>query len=138
MKKWFKIKLHNHIEEISEAMKLLRKEFGSYEYPLTFSRRIFVVLDEILSNIIGYGKQSFHAEIEIYYRLNPSKVELCFVDGGIKYDPLKHFRKKPLISENSESIGGWGLYLVKKLTQKIKYVRLKDKNILYVRFSKHR
>ncbi|MGM0369293.1 MAG: ATP-binding protein [Bacillota bacterium] len=94
-------------------------------------KRIRLVCEEILVNIIEYGYPDEPGQVKINYRIiKEEKVVIKIVDKGIPFDPTE-FRKPDLCNCLEDcDIGGFGIYLVKKIVDEMKYKRNRGKNIL--------
>ena len=91
-----------------------------------------LICEEVFVNICNYayGENVGKAEIEV------SKLSNCivvkFIDSGKKFNPLEIADpdiKSPLEERN---IGGLGIFMTKKLSDKLLYERTDNKNILTV------
>lgn len=58
------------------------------------------------------------------------KVIITFIDNGVEFDVLAAKSPNINLSLEERDIGGFGIYLVKSLMDKISYKRLNNKNIL--------
>ncbi|MGN0538122.1 MAG: ATP-binding protein [Acutalibacteraceae bacterium] len=97
-----------------------------------FQQDIELVCEEIFVNICNYayGDKTGMAEIET--DISEGKLTIIFHDNGIPFNPLT--RQNPDISLPPEerSIGGLGIYLVKKLADEVSYRYDENTNILTV------
>ena len=57
---------------------------------------------------------------------------ITFIDSGIPYDPLMKPDPDVTLSAEEREIGGLGIYLAKKATDKMEYRREEDQNILTI------
>ena len=73
------------------------------------------------------------AQIRINYNETETTVELKFVDSGIPYNPLT--QDDPDIKQRIEerTVGGLGIFMVKKMMDSIEYHREDNKNILILK-----
>lgn len=95
---------------------------------------IDLCLEEALVNIFSYayGNQTGLAQVEC--RFEDKKLTIKVVDSGSPFNMLAV--KSPDIYEKlaTNRIGGFGLILIKKLTDNVQYERRDDKNILTLTF----
>jgi anti-sigma regulatory factor (Ser/Thr protein kinase) len=104
--------------------------------PLNCSMKIQMQLElaveEIFVNIANYayGESTGKAFITGRILENPLRLELVFMDEGTPYNPLA--RKDPDLEQKMEdrTIGGLGIYLVKKNVEEIAYSYQEGKNVL--------
>ena len=90
-----------------------------------------IVMDEIVSNIVRCsGASGFSIGLT---NLEGGGMEMVFTDDGAPFDPTSD-SKPPDITAGIEDrdIGGLGIFMVKKMSKSVKYVREADKNILTV------
>lgn len=94
-----------------------------------------VMVDEVFGNIVKYAYPNGSGPVTIRIReeLDPKAVMIEFEDAGIPYNPLD--KKDPDLSLSAEdrSIGGLGIFLVKKLMDQVDYISRNGKNVLMIR-----
>ena len=91
------------------------------------AKKINIVFDEIYANIVNYSKATL---ANISYRIESGKLIITFSDNGIPYNPLKAAEPDTTLSAEEREIGGLGIFMVKKMTESMKYEYVDDKNIL--------
>ena len=90
-----------------------------------------IVMDEIVSNIVRCsGAREFSIALS---DLEGGGVEMVFTDNGVPFDPTSD-AKPPDITAGIEErdIGGLGIFMVKRMSKSVKYVRETDRNVLTV------
>lgn len=100
--------------------------------------KIQLAAEEALVNIISYGyPDEKKGTIEILCISTSSKpgIKITIKDQGIAFDPIKKApREVPsaakLIEDESAQLGGYGIYILIGLTDKVEYKRLKSGNKL--------
>ena len=97
---------------------------------------IRLLCEEVLMNIISYAYEDKNiGEILIGYEYdqNNNYVILKMCDYGIKFNPIEE--KDPDLSCDimKRSIGGLGVFLIKKISDFIEYDRKKGMNILTIK-----
>ena len=99
------------------------------------SKQLFIAVDEIFTNIANYAYQDVG---KVYFKASFNKEEnsltITIIDNGDKYNPLE--RPDPDIAQRikDKTVGGLGIFLVKKMVDTIEYSRVENQNILI--FSK--
>ncbi len=97
--------------------------------------QIELVVEEIFVNIASYAYGGGEGEAVLRGRIltDPAGLELIFMDTGKPYDPLA--RTDPNVNADMEerSIGGLGIFLVKKNVDDIRYEYRDGQNILMIR-----
>ena len=120
-------------ESVSEASDFLDTCVEEFEIPLRVGYSLKVVTDEIFSNIVYYSGAK---NAEILFRNDADRVTLVFLDDGMPYNPME--AEEPDITAGAEerSIGGLGLFMVKKMAEQVQYEYAAEKNRLTVILSK--
>ena len=89
-----------------------------------------IILDEIVSNIVRCsGASGFTIGID----RSDAGLAMVFTDDGMPFDPTREVAT-PDVSAAVEdrSIGGLGIFMVKKMSKSISYRREGDRNVLTV------
>jgi serine/threonine-protein kinase RsbW len=93
-----------------------------------------LALDEMFTNIISYGYKDDKEHI-IKVNINAENNELLMriEDDGIPFDPA--MAEEPDLECRIEEckIGGLGIHLIKNLMDEVRYERVNDVNILYLK-----
>ncbi|MDD4817458.1 MAG: ATP-binding protein [Victivallaceae bacterium] len=102
------------------------------ELPENTRKKLLIAADEIFTNIAAYGYPGSGgtAEVEVTFNITRQLLTMKFIDAGIAYNPLESpppDLTKPL---TERSIGGLGIFMVKKLMDTVAYKRENDRNIL--------
>lgn len=83
--------------------------------------------DEITSNIVNYsGSPDFRVEVERSW----DRLRLRFSDSGRPYNPLSHIDPDTHAPIENRPVGGLGLVMVKRLVDRVNYVREGGRNVL--------
>lgn len=121
----------NHLEEI---LGLIHAELANRFCPISVRNQIDIVIEEIFVNVCSYAYQDQeepgNCRVDYLYNANPNAITVGFIDWGVPFDPLQ--RADPTKPENvmDAQIGGLGIYMVKRMTDDLSYVREGDMNIL--------
>jgi len=102
--------------------------------PKKTKRDLLVIAEEVFINIASYGYPENEGELNV--RLNifkaENKLKIKFTDRGVPYNPLDAPEPDVNTSLEDRSIGGLGIFIIKKLAESINY-RYKDgRNILMI------
>lgn len=94
--------------------------------------KLITVAEEIFSNIAQYAYAQPGGTVDITTCPLKDDYVVCFADKGKKFNPLKN--KTPNIKADikDRNIGGLGVFLAKKLSNKIEYAHQNGQNILTV------
>ena len=126
------IVLTNQIKEIEKVQSTLNEYFWELSIGEYDRKKLFIAVDEILSNIIYYGFDDVQEHfITLQVMSGQDSIELIFTDDGKYFDPLDYLAHgKPLTPD--EKTGGLGLNLISKLMNQLQYHRLDNKNIFRI------
>ena len=121
-----------NIPAVTDFVNALLEEL---DCPMKAQLQIDVVIDELFSNIAqyAYAPGTGPATVRVETEEDPPAVILTFIDRGMPYDPLA--AEDPDITAPAEerSIGGLGVYLVKKTMDDVRYEYRDGQNILRIR-----
>ena len=73
------------------------------------------------------------ATVRVEVEKDPPAVSITFIDHGIPYDPLAKEDPDITLSAEERSIGGLGIFMVKKSMDDIDYEYKDGQNILHIR-----
>ena len=95
------------------------------------SRKINLVLDDLLSNIIRYAYPEAKAgQTETRLELKDGRLRISLIDDGLPFDPLSAEQPDVNASLEEREIGGLGIFLVRELMDEVSYQRQGDRNVL--------
>jgi sigma-B regulation protein RsbU (phosphoserine phosphatase) len=94
--------------------------------------QIDVAVDEIFVNIANYAYAPDTGSVTVRAETlsDPKRIRITFADGGVPYDPLSRPDPDVTLSAAERSIGGLGIYLVKKAMDEGRYEYRDGHNIL--------
>jgi anti-sigma regulatory factor (Ser/Thr protein kinase) len=127
-----KIALKNSIEEIPSMISEIEKYCIDHEIPESTTFHLTLVIDELVTNTINYGYDSPRTQEEIIIDLN--RIDNCLQatleDSGKYFNPLESELPSIDLSLEDKPIGGLGLHLMHKFTNRINYERIGNRNKL--------
>ena len=93
-----------------------------------------VVVEEIFTNIANYayGDDAGNVTIEGCLEDDAAKFRLKFMDHGVPYNPLKQPEPDITTGADERTVGGLGIFLVKKSVDDISYQHEDGQNILTI------
>ena len=118
----------SELDRVAIFLEDLGKEWGlSVSQVLSLN----VVLEEALTNILLYGyiDHDQHS-IEINFVIEGDQLTISLVDDGLPYDPTLKADPDITLTAEERPIGGLGIFLIKKIMDKVEYERNTNKNIL--------
>lgn len=97
--------------------------------------QIDVAIDELLANIASYAYETGEGQVTVRFDFQPDNrtVALTFIDSGIPYDPLAKPDPDVALEVEKRSVGGLGIFLVKKTMDDMTYARRDGHNVLTIR-----
>ncbi len=111
------------VENLDAVTGFVEETLERYDCPIKAQFQIKLAVEEIFVNIANYayeGKEGT-AEVRVRVRQDPLAAEICLVDSGKPFDPLK--RDDPDLSMDAmlDRVGGLGIFLVKKTMDEVSY-----------------
>lgn len=117
--------------EIAEFDRLrIRLQEFTRGLPEEITKHLLIAADEIFTNIVSYAYSGTTGPVEVSAEQDGKIFRLTFADAGKPFDPLQ--TADPDIKSRPEErpIGGLGIFVVKKLMDKVEYRRENNRNIL--------
>lgn len=126
------------IEHLYEMLEFI-KNYGQFHHtPSSVLESIILAAEEALVNIISYGypdkKQGI---IEIFCEKTEPQpgIKIIIKDQGIPFDPTENMPTSPpspstILKKAEISPGGYGIYIISGLMDRIEYQRVEAGNIL--------
>ncbi|MDP8217459.1 MAG: ATP-binding protein [Candidatus Theseobacter exili] len=128
-----RITLKNDIAEIRRLVEELSIFFLKNSLVKKAIHDITLVLEEIVSNIIFYGYDDpFEHEIKININLTKSNALLVIIDDGKPFNPIQVTEPDFKKGIEARKAGGLGVFFVKRIASKIRYLRKDGENQLAV------
>ena len=121
-----------NIQEIPRIREDFKFLVAEWSLPVSESRQILVIIEEIFSNIVRYAFSDNDEHI-VDIRLNriDTQIEIEIIDDGIEFNPLE-YQVSPLLDPAAPDTGGMGLTLIRAFSSKISYSRVSGKNHLKI------
>ena len=122
------------IENINTVTAFVDDLLDEIDCPMKSKIQIHIVIDEIFGNICHYAyKDSVGTvTVSVESQNTPKAICLTFTDNGIPYNPLETEDPDITLSSEERSIGGLGIYLVKRNMDEIKYEYINKQNRLWM------
>ncbi len=122
------------IEKISEALDFIDAQLEALDCPMKAQTQINVAADEILSNIASYAYADGTGDMTVRFEVleSPRTAVITFLDSGMPFDPLEIQDPDVTLPAEERSIGGLGIFLVKKTMDNMFYEYREGKNILRI------
>ncbi len=102
--------------------------------PLKTCIQLETAAEELFVNVASYAYPGGIGSITIRLTQleNPDRVQLCFIDQGIAYNPLQEQEPDTTLSAEERGIGGLGIHMVRKSMDAFTYQYLDGSNIVTI------
>lgn len=130
------IRLPAQLPSIKKAQSFIKKRLPPWALASGLATRVALILDEVLINIVRYAyPQAQTGEFEVGCYVNAAGL-LCLEvrDWGVPFNPLERDRPDPSLDLSARRVGGWGIEIIRRLTDEVTYQHLQEANILTLRF----
>lgn len=128
------VKFSASLDKLHEMLQFIHTQATEVGFDDNLASKIEMALEEAVVNIIKYGYSKTNGgtiEITCNHLLNPAGLEVILKDQGAAFDPLI---QAPPISANipidEKPIGGYGIYLMRKIMDQASYKRVGNSNVL--------
>ena len=123
------------VDNIAAVTDFVNEQLEVLNCPIKAQMQIDIAIDELFGNIAHYA---YHpavgkATVRVEVLEEPLAVVITFIDNGIPYDPLVKEDPDVTLSAEERSVGGLGIYMVKKTMDEIAYEYKDGQNILKIR-----
>ena len=126
-----KIVLGNRLDEISRLVSFLEEIGQKLDLSVETSFNIHLALEEAITNVImyAYPKDEEH-ELELTVYRSENELIFEIKDEGEEFDPTLHPEADTTLSLEDRPVGGLGIFLIRRIMQRVEYRREDGKNIL--------
>ncbi|MDR1250162.1 MAG: ATP-binding protein [Treponema sp.] len=126
------ITLSAELDNLDQLLEWTETILEDYSCPARIAQQLAVATEEIFVNIARYAYAERTGDVTVRIGRAGDVLAAQFEDGGIPFDPLDWPNPKTTGSIEERSIGGRGIFLVKKLSDRVAYRRFEDKNLLTI------
>jgi serine/threonine-protein kinase RsbW len=125
------LKIENRIGELARLEGYLETLGEEWDLSLPLVLSINLALEEALTNIISYGyDDECPHTIEIRFDKPEGMLSIVITDDGRPYDPTMKEDPDITLAAVDRPVGGLGIYLIKKIMDKVQYERKGNRNHL--------
>ena len=126
-----KIRLKNQLSELESINQCLDELAGLWDLSIPFTMTLNLVLEEAFTNVVNYGYQDEKShEIELVFEKQNNRLFISLIDDGVPYDPTITADPDINLPAEEREIGGLGVFLIRKMMDKVNYQRQEGHNIL--------
>jgi len=121
----------NRLEEIDVINKNFNDFAEEHGVPEAIRRRVNLVFDELLNNIISYayGDDDEHV-VEVVISLAGDRLGVTITDDGRAFNPFEGVPPDTDLAVDDRPIGGLGVHLVQNVMDHVAYERHGTKNVV--------
>lgn len=122
------------IENIEKVTAFVDEELERYDCSPKAEMQINIAIDELFGNIAhyAYNPDKGPAVVQVEVKEEPLSVIITFIDHGKPFDPLANADPDITKAAEERSIGGLGIFMVKKTMDDIQYAYRDGQNILTI------
>ena len=120
------------INNLPKVLAFIRASLEQGLCPPATQMQIELAVEEVFVNIASYayGGSIGLATLDCLLKENPSGVCITISDDGREFNPLLHEDADVTLPAHKRSIGGLGIFLVKKTMDEVTYERKGNCNVL--------
>lgn len=120
------------VENLEKVNAFVQESVGSLDCSPKSLIQLDVVVEEIFVNVADYAYPEKNGSVTIHIETEkkPPKIKMVFIDGGLKYNPLKNEDPDITLPPEERPVGGLGIFIVKNMVDDIFYEYADGKNIL--------
>ena len=124
--------LEARLANLQQVLDFVDDQLRSMHCPMKLMMQIDVAVEEIFVNVASYAYAPGTGSVTVRTDLqeSPRAALITFIDSGIPFNPLAKQDPDVTLSAEERSIGGLGIYMVKKTMDKMDYAYENGQNIL--------
>lgn len=125
------LQIRNELSEMTAVTEQVVNLIERYHLTKQQTHDIFLVIDEVLSNIINYAYDDDGEHfIDIEIVVSKTLFRLVTQDDGFAFDMTDEQEVDTTSDLDDRAIGGLGVFFVKNIVDKMEYKREDGKNVL--------
>lgn len=120
------------VENLGAVQEYVEQRLESAGCPMKTQMQISLAVEEIFVNIAFYAYSPGTGDVTVRARISedPTAAVITFSDRGIPYNPLEKRDPNICLPTAEREIGGLGVFLAKKLMDRLDYEYRDGQNIL--------
>lgn len=129
------LKVDATIDNLDRVIGFVEEELKLIECPMKTIMQITVSLEEVYVNVVNYAYEGEIGECEINLSIstdNENTLTLEIKDKGKYFNPLDKEEPDITLSADERSIGGLGIFIMKKSMDEVSYKNISGYNILTI------
>src|SRR5712671_116289 len=130
------LRVKNAFAEIPVANEAASRWLAERKAPPAADYLANLAIEELVTNCIKYGYDDRNEHvIEVELKLCPAELLLTVTDDGHPFNPLELPEPDTNMPVEERAIGGLGIHLLRKMSDRMEYAREAGKNRLMIRKS---
>ena len=125
-----KITIDANLENVSQAIDFVGQNTENLPFSVKVRHMLEIAIDEIVSNVARYAYDGKKGDVTVSCSSDDKGITITVTDSGIPYNPLEKPDPDITLSAEERGIGGYGIFIVKKVMDEITYEYKDNKNIL--------
>ncbi|MBN2263954.1 MAG: ATP-binding protein [Prolixibacteraceae bacterium] len=125
------LSVENKIEELPALTAMLEQLADEWDLNPGLAMNLNLVIEEAITNVVFYAyDDKLPHLIDIDFELDGNELVIVISDDGTPFDPTKKTDPDISLSVDDRQVGGLGIFLIRKIMDKVSYRRENKKNIL--------
>ncbi|MBR2589938.1 MAG: SpoIIE family protein phosphatase [Clostridia bacterium] len=121
------------LENVTTAVNFVGDKAKELNFERKAQYHIEMAVDEIISNVARYAYDKQEGTVDIAVHSDEKCMCITVKDSGVPYNPLEKEDPDVTLSADERGIGGYGIYLVKKVMDEVEYRYENGCNILVMK-----
>lgn len=121
-------------EDWKESVPSLEEILSESSIDLKIAHALMIIYDEVIANIFNHSVRIQNLKITIKLYQSSNRLELVFIDNTAPYNPTATPNK---VQASPDQIGGWGISIIRKLSDEMKYEYEDGHNIFTILLNHH-
>jgi len=125
------LSVENKIDELPALAAMLEQLTDEWNLNPGLAMNLNLVIEEAITNVVFYAYDDKQTHfIDIDFELDGNEFSIMIKDDGKPFDPTQKTDPDISLSVDDRQIGGLGIFLIRKIMDKVSYRRENKKNIL--------
>ncbi len=118
------------LENVSQTVDFVCEKAEALPFSTKDRYQIDVAVDEIVSNVARYAYIGTTGKVTVKAETGDNSLTITVIDSGRPYNPLEKEDPDVTLPAEARGVGGYGIYIVKKVMDEITYEYKDGHNIL--------
>ena len=123
------------VDALYDVTGFLEELLEEYDIPVKTMMHINLCIEELFVNVANYAYDGKEGTVRIAAEADENGLTVTLADSGKPFDPRGAKDPDIALPAKDSSIGGYGIFLVKKLTDEFAYERTEKENITTMKIN---